>query len=307
MVFSSFLIIFVIVTQLFPTSPMIKKIALTTALVAVFAFSSLSLSAQPPLVPRYVTFADQKVSIDTQDRIERMDRELLTFTYMHSTSTLMLKRAGKYFPIIEPILREQGIPDDLKYLMVIESNLDPAAVSSAGAAGLWQFMKSTAKDLGLEIRDGMVDERYNIEKETVAACKFLKRAYDKFGDWMTVAASYNCGQAGVSQRLSDQRQTTALELWLPEETARYMYRILAAKMMFEDPLSFGFNVTDYNRYPYIPPKEVVEVSESISSLVSFAEAHGTTYAKLKAANLWLRGTRLDNPSKKKYKIIIPGD
>lgn len=274
---------------------------------ALLALTGLVAFAQPPQVPKYITFAGQTIVFDSADRYEKMDRELLTFSYMHSTSTLMLKRAGKIFPIIEPILREQGIPDDLKYLMVIESNLDPSAVSTAGAAGLWQFMKATAKEYGLEIRDGIVDERYNIEKETVAACKFLKKAYEKYGDWITVAASYNAGQGGISQRLSDQRQVSALELWLPSETARYMYRILAAKMMFENPVSFGFNVAPSDRYPYVEPREVVQVSESISSLVSFAEAHGTSYARVKAANLWLRGTKLDNPSRKTYHIIIPAD
>ena len=280
-----------------------RRIIIATLL----ALTGLVAFAQPPQVPKYITFAGQTIVLDSEDRYEKMDRELLTFTYMHSTSTLMLKRAGKIFPVVEPILREQGIPDDLKYLMVIESNLDPAAVSTAGAAGLWQFMKTTAKEYGLEIRDGIVDERYNIEKETVAACRFLKKAYEKYGDWMTVAASYNAGQGGISQRLSDQRQVSALELWLPSETARYMYRILAAKMMFENPFSFGFNVTPDDRYPYIEPREVVKVSDSISSLVGFAEAHGTSYARVKAANLWLRGTKLDNPSHKTYSIIIPGD
>ena len=264
------------------------------------------LQAQPPKVPTIVRFADQVVHIDTQDRYERMDRELIAFSYMHSTSLLMLKRSGRYFPMIEPILKANGIPEDLKYLMVIESNLDPKALSSAGAAGLWQFTKTTAKEYGLEIREG-VDERYNIEKETIAACKYLKKAYAKYGDWMTVAASYNAGQGGISKRLEEQKQDSALDLWLVEETARYMYRLLACKMLFEDPVAFGFDVPESEKYPYIEPIRTVEVSSPIESLVDFADKYGVTYAQLKAANLWLRGTKLDNKDGKTYKITIPGD
>jgi len=271
-----------------------------------FAVLSISVSAQNsvPSVPSSVVFAGQTVLLDSEDRYERMDRELIAFSYTHTISTLMLKRSGKYFPIVEPILKECGLPDDLKYLMVIESNLDPKAYSSAGAAGLWQFTKTTAKEYGLEIRDG-VDERYNIEKETRAACRFLSKAFDKYGDWMTVAASYNAGQGGISKRLEDQHQSKAMDLWLVEETSRYMFRLLAVKMLFENPASFGFNVTD--RYPYVPDKEVVSVSGTIDSLVTFAEDHGVTYAQLKAANLWLRGTRLDNKEARTYEIKIPGE
>lgn len=277
-----------------------------TTLCALLLLICSMLQAQPPKVPTIVRFADQVVHIDTQDRYERMDRELIAFSYMHSTSLLMLKRSSRYFPMIEPILKANGIPEDLKYLMVIESNLDPKALSSAGAAGLWQFTKTTAKEYGLEIREG-VDERYNIEKETIAACKYLKKAYAKYGDWMTVAASYNAGQGGISKRLEEQKQDSALDLWLVEETARYMYRLLACKMLFEDPAAFGFDVPESEKYPYIEPIRTVEVSSPIESLVDFADKYGVTYAQLKAANLWLRGTKLDNKDGKTYKITIPGD
>lgn len=277
-----------------------------TTLCALLLLICSMLQAQPPKVPTIVRFADQVVHIDTQDRYERMDRELIAFSYMHSTSLLMLKRSGRYFPMIEPILKANGIPEDLKYLMVIESNLDPKALSSAGAAGLWQFTKTTAKEYGLEIREG-VDERYNIEKETIAACKYLKKAYAKYGDWMTVAASYNAGQGGISKRLEEQKQDSALDLWLVEETARYMYRLLACKMLFEDSAAFGFDVPESEKYPYIEPIRTVEVSSPIENLVDFADKYGVTYAQLKAANLWLRGTKLDNKDGKAYKITIPGD
>lgn len=258
----------------------------------------------PPRAPEFVAFAGDTVRFDTMDMYERMDREMIAFTYMHSTSLLMLKRAGRYFPVIEPILKANGIPDDLKYLMVIESNLDPKAVSSAGAAGLWQFTKATAKTFGLEVREG-VDERYNIEKETIAACKYLKQAYAKYHDWMTVAASYNAGMGGISKKLEEQKQKSAMKLWLVEETSRYMYRILACKTMFEDPAAFGFDFSDGDRYQYVKPAKVVKVKAPIASLVDFATEHGVTYAELKAANLWLRDNRLDNKENREYSIIIP--
>lgn len=255
-----------------------------------------------PSVPEYVVFAGDTIRFDTDEKYERMDRELLTFTYMHSTSTLMIKRSERFFTMVEPILKEQGVPDDLKYLMVIESNLDPAALSSAKAAGLWQFMKATATQYGLEVSE-TVDERYHIEKETVAACKYLKEAFAKYHDWITVAASYNAGQGGISKRLADQHQKSAMELWMAEETTRYMYRLLAAKMMLENPESFGFTASD--RYPYRAPAKEIEVSDREVDLVALAEKNGVTYAELKRANLWLRDSKLINKTGKTYKIKIP--
>lgn len=268
-----------------------------------YAFLSINASAQPK-VPEYIVFAGDTIRLDRADLIERMDRELIAFCYSHTNSVLMIKRANRYFPQIEPVLRLNGVPDDLKYLMVIESNVDPKALSSAGAAGLWQFMKETARGYGLHV-DSEVDERYNVEKETVAACKYLKQAYAKFGNWMTVAASYNAGQAGVSKRLADQHQESALDLWLVEETSRYMFRILAAKMYFENPSSFGFNFTAEELYPYIPERCTVEVSGPIESLVAFAEKNGVSYMDLKNANLWLRDSKLVNKERRTYSISIP--
>lgn len=288
-----------------------------TFLSLVIAFVPLFVCAQPiwgqmqsavhpkaPSVPEFVVFAGDTVRLDRPDFRERMDRELISFTYMHTNTTLMLKRSRRYFTQIVPILREQGIPEDLKYLMAIESSLDPKAVSVAGAAGLWQFTKATAQTYGLEV-GAEVDERYNIEKETVAACRFLKDALRKFGDWMTVAASYNAGQGGVAKRLENQKQRSALDLWLPEETARYMFRLLAVKMFFENPGAFGFNVPTAERYPYVEPRDVLTVNYPVPSLVDFALEHGTTYALLKEANLWLRDDKLTNKGNKPYKIIIP--
>lgn len=260
---------------------------------------------QAPSVPKMIVFAGDTIRFDRQDIYERMDRELISFTYMHTNSTLMLKRSERIFAKVVPILRANGVPEDLKYLMAIESNFDPKALSSAGAAGLWQFTKSTAKEYGLEV-SSEVDERYHIEKETVAACKYLLKAYDKYGDWMTVAASYNGGQNGISKRIENQRQRKAMDLWLVEETSRYMFRILAAKMFFENPTSFGFYVREKDKYPVEPkPKETVSVSGPIENLVDFAEEHGIRYATLKGANLWLRDSKLTNKAGKTYEIVIP--
>ena len=257
-----------------------------------------------PRVPDYVVFAGDTVRMDRPDFRERMDRELLSFTYMHSTSTMILKRAPRIFALVEPILRAQGVHDDLKYLMVIESSLDPKALSKSGAAGLWQFMKSAANTYSLEVSPE-VDERYNIEKETVAACRYLKDARRRYGDWMTAAASYNAGMGNISKAVSEQKQRSALDLWLTEETSRYMFRLLAAKMFFEQPQSFGFDIAEDEAYPALDVAKVVTVNDSIPSLVDFAIENGTTYAALRSANLWLIAPKLTNSAKKTYQIIIP--
>ena len=270
---------------------------------AIILLTGTAAFAQPS-VPSYMIFAGDTIRFDTQDKYERMDRELISFTYAHTGSVLMLKRSDKFFGQIVPILKANGVPEDLKYLMAIESNMNPMAQSPVGAAGLWQFTKSTAQMYGLEV-NANVDERYNTEKATAAACDYLLKAYEKYGDWMTVAASYNAGQAGISRRLEDQKQTCAVDLWMPEETSRYIYRLLAVKMLFEKPALFGFIV--HERYPYIPPKQCVTTDASDIDLVEFAETYGTTYAELKRANLWLRGKTLDNKGKKSYTIIIPDE
>lgn len=288
---------------------MIKRFLVFAAGLLLAAASSCGqteseLHKQPPRVPEKVVFAGQTIRFDRSDLYERMDRELIAFTYMHTNSTLLLKKSERIFSQVVPVLRREGVPEDLKYLMAIESNLDPKSVSSAGAAGLWQFTKSTAREYGLEV-SAEVDERYNIEKSTKAACDYLKKAYAKYGDWMTVAASYNGGHNGITRKLADQRQTSALDLWLVEETSRYMFRVLAAKMFFERPSDFGFDVPHSERYPYYPPAKTVEVSGPIENLVDFAGENGISYAQLKGANLWLRDSKLLNKAGKTYSIIIP--
>lgn len=279
-----------------------RKIIIVSLLCLVFGiFKS---DAQPPIVPQSIQFAGEVIRFNRPDLHERMDRELITFTYMHSSSILMLKRSERIFHTVVPILSRNGIPEDLKYLMVIESNLDPTAVSSAGAAGLWQFMQSTGRQYGLEV-NANIDERYNIEKATEAACKYLKDAYEKYGNWMTVAASYNAGTSGISSRLESQHQNTAMDLVLAEETSRYMFRILAAKMLFENPAAFGFIVQEEDKYPYIPPKQIITVTDPVEDLVGFAEKYGVSLLQLKTANPWLRESKLNNASHRTYKVIIP--
>jgi hypothetical protein len=232
-----------------------------------------------------------------------MDRELNNFAYFHSTTLLLFKRANRIFPIIEPILKQQGVPDDLKYLAVIESSLDPRAVSPARAAGLWQFLQSTGKQYGLEV-SAEVDERYHIEKSTKAACTYLKNAYRKYGSWSGAALSYNGGQARITNELRDQRVDEALDLWLVEETTRYYYRMLSIKQIFEHPQQYGFILKPADLYKPMEFKEVT-VSSSIPDLVAFAKQYNITYAQLKDFNSWLRSDKLSNTSGKTYTILIP--
>ncbi len=257
----------------------------------------------PPTVPEQAVFDGDTIDLRRYDRRERMDRELMSFIYMHSSTMQMIKRANRYFPVIEPLLKANGIPDDFKYLMVIESNLNPIARSPAGAAGLWQFMPVTAREFGLEVNDN-VDERYHIEKATVAACKYFKQAYAKYGDWMAVSAAYNAGQGRISSQLEKQLASHAMDLWLVEETSRYMFRLLAAKEIFNNPQRYGFLLKREHLYPPIPYKEVT-VNTSIDDLNDYAKSQGITYAQLRDANPWLRDTSLKNKTGKTYILYIP--
>src|SRR5690554_4165665 len=256
-------------------------------------------------IPERITFAGEETVFDRYDKRERMDRELNSFTYFHSTTMLLIKRANRIFPIIEPILKKEGVPDNIKYLAVIESNLDHRAVSPAGAVGLWQFLQSTGRENGLEVRTD-VDERYHIEKSTVAACRYLKNAYNKYGSWSAAAMSYNGGQARITNELRDQKVDDALDLWLVEETTRYYYRMLAIKQVFEQPWQYGFVIKPENLYKPMEFKKV-NVTNTIPDLVTFAQQNGITYAQLKDFNSWLRTDKLNNASGKSYTILIPTD
>ncbi len=256
-----------------------------------------------PDFPTKVKWGGETIELDRIDMRERYDRELTSFCYMHSNTLLILKRANRYFPIIEPILKKNGIPEDFVYLAAIESYLNPRAVSPAKAAGMWQLMPSTAKESGLEVND-YVDERFNIEKSTEAACRYLKTAYKKYGSWTTVAASYNAGMGRISNELTKQQHDSSFDLWLNEETSRYVFRALVLKEILEEPYRFGFAVKKHQLYHPIRTREVL-VNTPIEDLAVFAKNHGITYAQLKEFNSWLRDRSLPNKSGKTYKILIP--
>lgn len=253
-------------------------------------------------VPDNLDFAGEPVPLNDPEVYERMDRELLVNTYWQSNGLLMFKRAKKYFPIIEPILKKHNIPDDFKYLAVIESGLTNA-VSPAGARGVWQIMPATARENGLEVNDN-VDERYNIEKSTEVACKYLLKSKEKLGSWTLAAAAYNAGDAGVSRRLEEQNVSDYYDLLLGEETGRYLFRIVALKEILNHPATYGFNFRDKDLYSLVPTYKV-EVDTAVSDFTQFAGQFGINYKILKVHNPWLREPHLNNRSRKKYLIDIP--
>lgn len=253
-------------------------------------------------IPEDLSFANEKLPLNNPDVLERMDRELLVNTYWQSNGLLMFKRANKYFPIIEPILKKHGIPEDFKYLAVIESGLQNAT-SPAGAKGFWQIMKSTGRENGLEINTN-VDERYNLEKSTEVACQYLLTAKKRFGTWTLAAASYNAGMAGIARRLEDQGVKDYYDLLLGEETGRYLFRIVALKEILNNPEKYGFNFRYKDLYNAIPTYKV-EVDTAITDFVKFSEKFGINYKILKLHNPWLREPHLNNKSRKQYYIEIP--
>jgi hypothetical protein len=261
--------------------------------------SSMTVS---PETPSSVLFCGKTIDITRYQMHEAFDRELSSFVYFHSTTLLLIKRANRYFPVIEPILKKNGIPDDFKYLAVIESHLDPRVSSPARAVGMWQFLESTGRQYGLTI-SATVDERCNVEKATVAACKYLKEAYGKYGDWVSVAAAYNAGMGRISSELAQQKTDNALDLWLVEETSRYPYRIMAIKQIFENPYRYGFVLTARNLYKPIQSKSL-SVFTDIADLAVFAGKYNLTYADLRRLNPWLRDRKLITAGKT-YVIQIP--
>lgn len=252
--------------------------------------------------PTSIDFAGEATPLQLADVRERLDRELLINANLDATTLLIIKRANRVFPIIEPILLKYGVPDDFKYLAVIESGL-VNAVSPAGARGIWQFMPATAKEKGMEVNE-IVDERYHLEKSTEAACKYLLEAKAKFGSWTLAAASYNGGMAGVNKQITMQQVETYYDLLLNDETSRYVFRILALKEIMKNPVKFGFNLEINEMYVNLPSKVII-VDSSIPDLASFAKSQGINYKILKIHNPWLRDKKLLNQSRKKYDIVIP--
>lgn len=256
-----------------------------------------------PSIPTEVSVCNQKVDLDNLDFYERFDRELTAMIYTHGNTLLTIKRANRYFPQIAPILKKNGVPEDLLYLACIESTLNPRAYSPAKAAGIWQFIPSTAKEYGLEVNDE-VDERYNIEKATEAACRFFKKALSRFnGNWYAVFEAYNTGMARVDSSLNTQVTNEPLELYLTEETQRYPFRILAMKSIMENPAAYGFLLTPSQLYQ---PRdvEVVEVDGAVESWPEWARNHGISYKELRDENPWIRSTKLTNKSGKTYQVRV---
>ena len=285
----------------FPVSSMLKAGALLI-FVAVLSSSATSPQSPQPLpghqnwiqnkapeLPAQEDLAGEGVPLGAFGVREQYDRELVVNTYHHSSTMLYFKRAARWFPVIEPILKEKGLPDDLKYLAIIESGLDQV-VSPAGAAGFWQFMKGTAPQYGLTVSKE-VDERYHVEKATRAACDYLLESKEEFGSWALAAASYNMGKAGVRRELEEQGVEAYWDLHLNSETARYVYRLLAIKAIFEDPASFGFSIDPEALYaPYVT--RTVWAKSSLDDLAQFSKEAGSNLKALKILNPWLRSDRL---------------
>jgi hypothetical protein len=257
----------------------------------------------PTPVPKSISFAGEKVPLDRWEVKERLDRELLMNYYMHGSTLYILKLSTRVFPTIEKRLKANGLSDDFKYLCVAESSLQNPT-SPAGAVGYWQFMKETATRYGLEVNDE-IDERYNLEKSTDAACEYLKDAYAKFGNWTAAAASYNCGMGGYNNQSTFQMSSNYYDLLLPEETNRYIFRIIALKHLIGNAAKFGYIVPSDEAYRPVPTKSLT-LTESVPNLAQFAIDHGTNYKMLKILNPWLRDRKLTIKTGKSYTIQLPG-
>ena len=255
-----------------------------------------------PELPEQADFAGEKAPLNDLLVRESLDREILAFTFMHSTTQQMFKRAHRYFPVIEPILKQYNIPDDFKFLAIAESNLGDVT-SPAGAEGVWQFLTSTGRKYGLEV-NSEIDERYNLIKATEAACKYLLEAHDSFGDWTLAAASYNRGMNGLERALKGQKVRNYYDLYLNEETARYIFRILAAKEIYENPVKYGFYLKESDFYPPIKTYTIV-VDTTIEDLADFAKKRGVTYRIIREFNPWIHGYALPNKSHRTYILTLP--
>lgn len=257
----------------------------------------------PVELPNKLDFAGEKVPMEYFDVRESLDRELLSTVYFHSQTIRYLKSMPRYFSMIEPILKANGVPEDFKYLCLAESGFDIRALSPAKAAGFWQLLESVAKENGLEV-NAEVDERYHIEKATEVACRIFKSAYQKYGSWALVAAAYNGGRAGLDQKIAQQKVKNYYDMQFVEETSRYVFRILALKLVMEDPEEYGFKVDKKDLYPVIETKNM-EVKSSIADLPGWAINKGINFKILKMFNPWLRDLSLKNPAKKTYILKVP--
>lgn len=255
-------------------------------------------------LPDTVTFAGERIPLENFDTRESLEREILTSAYRHSSTILIIKRANRYLPMIEKILKKNNIPDDFKYLAAAESEYSNI-ISPAGATGFWQIMPETGKEQGMEINT-IVDERYDVEKSTQFACDFFQKSYEKYGNWTLAAASYNGGRAGLDEQIEIQNQHNYYDLLLNEETARYIFRAVAYKLVISDPVAFGFNINEADLYPELKYYEV-KVDTAVTSFSLFAEKFGTNYKILKFLNPWLRKPFLTPRPNKEYSVKIPAE
>jgi membrane-bound lytic murein transglycosylase D len=257
-----------------------------------------------PHLPEELSFAGERMPIERWDVKEKFDKEFLNNYYTQGNVIYLVKLAQRNFPAISERLKANGVPDDFKYVCIAESNMQSWALSKAGAAGYWQIMKGTAPGLGLQV-SGQVDERQHLEKSTDAACSYFKQAHTKFGNWTAAAASYNCGIGNYFNRAAFQRSTNYYDLYLPEETNKYIYRVLAFKYIIENAEQLGFIVKDSEKYPAVPFKTII-VDATIPDLAAFAIDHGTTYKILILMNPWIRGKFLPVKPGHSYTIKLPG-
>jgi hypothetical protein len=293
--FSSLFIAVVLAIQLFTFSSTPEFLPAKEEATGTYAIHSLN-------IPDSITFAGEIVPIKQLEVKESLDRELLINTYWQSQTILFIKRANRFFPVIEPILKEHNIPDDFKYLALIESGLMPRSLSPAGASGIWQFMRATAREYGLEV-NREIDERYNVEKATAAACKYFKKAYDHYGNWTLAAAAYTAGRSGINKQLTRQQTDNYYDLLLGEETGRYVFRIIAVKEILLNSEMYGFHVKQEDLYPPYKTKDV-EITGSVKNFATFAKKHNLSYKTFKNLNPWLRETSLTNSAKKTYVVKV---
>lgn len=288
---------------------------LTISLLLFFTIGCSAQSANRPMVttvveipslPEELEFAGERVPLDNFDTRESLMREMLVTLYMHSRTSLTLMNTTRYFPIIEPILAEFGIPNDMKYLCVAESGLDPNVVSTAGAGGLWQIMPTVGKENGLVV-DGEIDERYHIEKATRVACTLLKSYYEEFGSWAFAAAAYNLGPNGLRRRVDKQQSDNYYDTFLPEETLRYMFRILSFKLLIADPDEYGYRIAKSDYREPLDNYYEIEVSGKNIDWAAVAREHGTTYRMLRQLNHWIREYDCANSAGRTFIVKIPGE
>lgn len=280
-------------------------------LLAAFTVCTASYGQSPfskvviPSVPTFLEFAGERVPLDNFDTRESLQRELLVTSYMHSSTLRALLHTKRYFAIIEPILEANGVPNDFKYLAMAESALNPNAMSAAKAAGLWQIMPGTGRDHGLLV-GSEVDERYDVEKSTEAACKHLLKSYAEFGSWALAAAAYNLGDAGVRRRIDKQGVTNYYDAFLPEETLRYMFRILSFKLIVENPSFYGYMIQSGDYYPVLDNYTEITVDDAQIDWSKVAKDNGTTYKMLRQLNHWIRDYEYKNTARRKLTVKIPG-